>query len=257
MVAAILLQMLRTSPLLQAIPDVRRQALRESVRSASSVEAVTEILLANLTGSPYIPDEVKTKLASLVIEQQWGELGATLQWTPEPSAVALGEAAAFDDFRSMVIGVFSRSRRLAVMDYTRRHRLGSAIYQATTRDGLVAIAMGALENAQTLDSAGRERVANDILDGRFDRLLLPDRFDCDERPRHHQRDGADGVPMGMPPESEPDECPVCLGTSLVERRLPCAHTFCDACITQWAGGRAAFPCPLCRAETSLASCPRV
>ena len=252
-----LLSMVRSSPLLRAIPDVRKHALRETLRLATSEEDVTEILLANLTGSPYIPDDLKTNLATLILEKQWAELGSALRC--EPGSV-VEDGSEFDEFRAMVISIFSRSRRLEALDYTRRHRLGSAMHQARSRDELIAIAMGALENAQTLDGAGRERVANDILDGRFDRLLLPDRFDCDERPRRQgaapPADGSAEVPVGMPVVEEPEECPVCLGTSLVERQLPCGHTFCDACITQWAGSFApspTFACPLCRAETPLAA----
>lgn len=40
-----------------------------------------------------------------------------------------------------------------------------------------------LEVAVTLDETSRGLIANDVFDGLYHRLLLPDRFDCDELPR--------------------------------------------------------------------------
>lgn len=315
-----LLLILRGSPMLQTLPLVRKCALRESVRMATSEEQVNEILLANLTGSPYIPDVIKGQLAELVLSRNWDSLASALQC---PASVHTGvgldlsTSTEYSLFQQMVVLIFSRSRRLQGLDASRRRQLGSLLHRCRSRDELITTTLAALENAQTLDAGEREQVANDILDSRFDLLLLPDRFDCDERPRN-ERSGREraapsssvptaqqqprqrpppppppeghvgiyrpsqnasvsggggagggsggGLPMGQSVEveglhaavpvavpmglaiSDENECPVCLGMCVAERRLPCSHTFCRECITQWAGSQPTFQCPLCRAE---------
>ena len=46
---------------------------------------------------------------------------------------------------------------------------------------------------------------------------------------------------------------MCLGIYRDPKFLPCHHSFCAACVRDWAGrhGGTAFPCPACRKTTSL------
>ena len=147
----------------------------------------------------------------------------------------------------------------------------------------------AAANRGRIDGAARDMVANDIFDSRYDRLLLPDRFDSEEVPRRAAREsgvvyvdvGAGGVgaegagaegagagggggaagggplqpsapPPGAAAAEEDEECPVCLGTSPISARLPCRHQFCRECIEDWARRSPGAGCPLCRAPFSVA-----
>merc|ERR1719399_1532734 len=125
----------------------------------------------------------------------------------------------------MVVEVFSRSRKMATLPAARRRELGAAIHRLGSREELVELALRALGTSFAFGDAERNSVAGDIIDGRFDLLLRPDRFDCEDGAR-----AALQVAFGptAPPE-EPDECPVCLGERAVDTRLPCGHELCGAC----------------------------
>jgi len=272
-----LLNILLTSRVLQAaLPDVRRRALAESVREATTVEAATDILLENVASSPFLPQERKDPLAELAMTHQFDALAAALQCdeTLSPGASPEHEFAAL---RQMVVAVFTRSRKMQGLPAAKRRQLGAAIHAQTTADEIKMLALSALQTSEAFDGAARDMVANDILDSRYDRLLLPDRFDCDEAPRRvvgresggvyvageggaAQRDrgaeggGDDATTVAAPAEEE--ECPVCLGTSPISARLPCGHQFCRGCIEGWAqrcpAGQDRVGCPLCRAPFSAA-----
>merc|ERR1712196_181177 len=97
-------------------------------------------------------------------------------------------------------------------------------------------------------------------DDRYDLLLLPDRFHCDEKPRQYSEAQHSGQQTA---EDRDYGCPICLGTNMVDRRLPCGHTMCHTCLDQWAtrtwiqgsgwiqSSGSEFSCPLCRASSSL------
>lgn len=251
-----LVDMLRTSTMLtRALPRPRQLALIESGRAAASVQAIKAIVIDNTCGSPFLPDDQKDGLVELVLAEQWDALRKALRC---PASATLFAAdphplQRFAEFRQMVVSIFIRSKKIQSLPPQRRQQLGSAIHRAPNKEQLLAVAFGALVNAQTLDAAGREHVANDILDGRFDRLLLPDRLDCDERPRQHVSSAGNGA---AEEEEEEDECPICLGVSQAQHALPCGHKFCQACIKDWAASNlraGRFTCPCCRASTPAAA----
>ena len=96
-------------------------------------------------------------------------------------------------------------------------------------------------------------MANDILDNRFDNLLLPDRFDCEEKARVGDRIPRAAVPemeeaaMQQIEEDQEAECAVCLAANVVDTVLPCSHVFCRECIQPWVEQHG--DCPMCRTAT--------
>jgi hypothetical protein len=104
----------------------------------------------------------------------------------------------FRTHRDMVLACFSRSRKIAGLPVERRRMLGAAILAQTSIEGLRALALRTLETSQAFDGLARDLVANDIFDNRFDRLLLPDRFDCDAEPSMARALGDRSAPPAPP-----------------------------------------------------------
>jgi hypothetical protein len=275
-----LLHILTTSRVLRgALPDVRRRVLAETIRGAVTVEAATDILLENVASSPYLPQERKDPLAELTMLQQFDALAVALKCDERLACLApTTPEEEFRALRQMVVAIFTRSRKMQALPAAKRRQLGAAIHTQQTADDIKMLALSALETSQAFDSMGRDLVANDIFDSRYDRLLLPDRFDCDEEPRlashvvesaggaatqgarRAEGDGDATAPLNSIGTSasglaeEAQDCPVCLGTSPISAQLPCGHQFCRECIEGWAQRcpAASVGCPLCRAQFSVA-----
>merc|ERR1719262_497694 len=114
----------------------------------------------------------------------------------------------------MVVELFTRSRKIRALPDARRCQLGQAIHSTMSIEGFKELAMNALETSTTLTAQDRQQIANDLWDDRYDLLLLPDRFDCDEKPRQRP-EAQPGRQQGA--EADDDECPSCLGTNVVDR----------------------------------------
>jgi hypothetical protein len=268
----ILIDVLTTSSVLAvALPAVRKQALRETLRASSSNERALEILLHNLRSSPFIPKNKKEVLALWVLDQQWAKLRQELQC----NLPKCKNSSLFLDFREMVTSIFTRSKKMRSLSNERRHYLGAAIHSQTSIDGLKALALKALESAETFSATdgSRDRVALNILSDRYDLLLLPDQFDCEDIRRvgaidssscsdggcTRKETGGSGERKATTTSSltttsgsiemeddEDDECPVCLGCAEVDTVLGCGHGFCRKCIVDW--GTRTNTCPMCRSE---------
>jgi len=260
---------LSTSAALSEMPSVRKLALRESLRSATTSEAVVAIALENVSDSPFVPSHARNQLAELLFAGNFDAMRQALQCRSTTAAAAPSSAGrdyGFENFREMVVAIFSRSRKVALLPAERRRALGAAIHATSSKDELKALALHSLETSQAFQGAEREMVANDIMDDRYDLLLRPDRFDCEERRR---------PPVAVVPRSNSnvgrlssaqleeeraqaqvvevaDECPVCLGDNNVDRALPCGHGLCRSCATAWLNRCAT--CPLCRAGATLSQC---
>lgn len=65
------------------------------------------------------------------------------------------------------------SRKASILLEERRRAMGANIHAASTISELKELVINALEQAVVMDKATRERCANDILDERYDLLLLP------------------------------------------------------------------------------------
>jgi hypothetical protein len=212
-------------------------------------EAAKQIVIENMAGSPYIPDEIKNELVDLVFLQQWEELRQMLQCQHERAHLNcyMSQAKVVQMFRTMVVQMFSRSRKIRALPEARRYQLGSAIHNLTTIEELKEFAFHSLEHSTTLTAQDRQQIANDLLDNRYDLLLLPDRFDCDEKPRQRP-EAQPGRQQGSEADDD-DECPICLGTNIIDRKMRCGHGMCHSCLDQWAArsGQSQFTCPICRA----------
>lgn len=247
---SIMIRMLSESAVLQgALPRVRGLALAETIRAARSAEEARGFLLHNLAESPYIPDEMKDPLANLVFQQQWEDLRRQLRC----HSPAQGERPSQNNFalyRDMVISIFSRSKKMAGLPSERRRQLGVAIHACQSKQELQNLAMASLRDSVAFNEETRNVVANDIFDNRYDLLLLPDRFDCEELQRRTSRPEQTATPS----VEEEDECPICLGERGIDSRVqPCQHEFCRECIEDWIRQpRFRDTCPMCRqAVTSI------
>eukprot|EP00546_Thalassionema_frauenfeldii_P009036 CAMPEP_0178917018 /NCGR_PEP_ID=MMETSP0786-20121207/13001_1 /TAXON_ID=186022 /ORGANISM="Thalassionema frauenfeldii, Strain CCMP 1798" /LENGTH=290 /DNA_ID=CAMNT_0020590497 /DNA_START=95 /DNA_END=967 /DNA_ORIENTATION=+ len=143
----------------------------------------------------------------------------------------------------MTMGIFCKSRKVRQLPLSRRRELGETFMSLKSREAIIDYLFESLERAQVLDPASCARIANDVLETKYYRLLLPDRFDCDEIPR------LGSGPLEQRPEHE-CYCAICLSNYPIDGRwctLACTHEFCLACIQDLAkryrGGP--FPCPAC------------
>jgi hypothetical protein len=260
-VVATLLGLMGSSRLLNALPEVRKRALMETLRAAQTEENVVQILLDNVSTSPFIPQEQKDTLAEMVLMQQWDQLGAALQCEAPLVGPPQSEPPvwnAFVAYRDMVVSVFSTSRKMQLLDEALRRNLGAEIHSQMSVDALRQLAVTALSMSTAFDEDARTRVANDIFDDRYDFLLLEDRFDCEEEVSRincsrRVADVAEG--SGERPDVVEEECPVCLGANVIDTRLPCRHQFCSVCLEEWAaraGAAQGARCPMCRAPFDAA-----
>ena len=247
---SIMIRMLAESAVLQgALPRVRALALAETIRAAGSAEEARGFLLDNLAESPYLPDEMKDPLANLVFQQRWDDLRRQLRC----HSPADGDSPSQNNFalyRDMVISIFSRSKKMAGLPSERRLQLGVAIHACRSKQELQNLAMASLGDSAAFDEETRNVVANDIFDQRYDLLLLPNRFDCEELPRRTSR----SEPTATPSVEEDDECPICLGERGIDScAQPCQHEFCRECIEDWIRQpQFRDTCPMCRhAITSI------
>jgi hypothetical protein len=233
---------LSNSPILMAIPLVRRLALRETILAQSSDDDIREIFVECLADSPYIPSQYKDAFADSVFSNDLPRLSAMLQlpqYTYEQSLLLPEER--LSSFREMTIGLFSASKIICQLSLERKRELGMAIHNCQTPYQIRELTLTSLENSEVVPNAVRERIANDILDGRYERLLLPDRFDCEETPRLSQ-------PSSFTVAR--DDCSICLMSQPATCQLPWPgrHRLCKHCVEGWASksGGATFTCPFCR-----------
>lgn len=236
-----LINIMSTSVVLyRLIPYVRRITLIETLRTTENIEQAYNIFLENLSTSPYIPENQKNELADMVFRQDLNSLYSLLRCSQTVNTVDK-----LSSFREMVLAIFSKSKKIQLISSEKRQFLGASIIHSLSIEGLKQLALTALETSEVFNNEARNLVANDIFDNRFDLLLLPDRFDCEEVNRLNNQDTIEEIPT----TPELDECPICLGTSEVDSKLPCQHLFCRSCIQRWANQ--SLECPLCRRSFSL------
>jgi len=223
------------------LPYVRRIALIETLRATTNTDQANHIFLENLSTSPYVPEEQRNELAELVYTHDLYSLYSRLECDENAT---LNNDDRVRSFREMVVTIFTKSKKIQYISDERRQQLGRAILSQTSIEGLKELALNALETSEVFNNDDRNMVANDIFDNRYDSLLLPNRFDCEELQRQT------GPVQQIEDIQELDECPICLGTNEIDSQLPCNHKFCRSCIESWAesgNGK----CPLCRREFSV------
>ena len=251
--------LLKSTALHESLPEVRLRALIETASAQESDEGVVAFAVEALTDSPYLPPELKMAIADMCFNEDWEGLAYALGC--QADNILLYDNIvdpSFARFRTMVTTIFTRSKKVQTLPPQRIRELGAQIHMARSVDQLMEITVRSLEQSVLFGEDDKQRIMNDILDKRYDRLLLPDRFDCHERreagaeinEQERQR-----VAQNVELENE---CPVCLGNDVVDMRLPCGHELCESCIQDWirANGTPCL-CPLCRAEFTFADCTNI
>lgn len=231
------------------LPDVRRAALCESVRSVESHDQLRSVFMDAVVGSTFVPDDRKDVLAGLVLDDRWDAVAEAVGAGAASAAVAGPDPATA--LRTMALAVFSKSRKVSRLPAANRRALGAAIAGTQTRGELMELMLRSLEGAIHIDETSRMLIANDVLEGMFHRLLGPDRFDCDEQ--LSQSPEVDGVATAAAAGCH-TECPVCLEMAPADVGLSgCSHRFCVPCICAWAKGEPTVSCPMCRAVSQTPS----
>lgn len=254
------------------IPSVRRAAIVESLRR-TALDGMTEIFMETVAESPYLRQDLKTKLANHVLEGEWDEIAQLVvrscsgtndqEQQPQRSRKkSTNNPLTMDHyyFTRMAFHIFRTSRKIARAPVHVRTRLMFALHLTSTPDEVVNLLLETLPQSVAIPNPEtRRKIANDVLDCRYYRLLLPDRLDCDDLPRLSSP--ADGPTFsGLPPvlvdaDDTIDECPICLDTMGSNNttqspnrthRLKCGHLFCTGCIQDWSRSVGGLNCPLCR-----------
>lgn len=194
------------------------------------------------------------------------------------------ESTSLRSFRDMVIAMLSTSRKIASLDINRRRGISKLVHSATSISEMIRVALSFLNTsvifpetstggpgrgtAPAADGGGetsqRSEVEYHILKGRFDLLLLPEYFDCEEKQRRQNSisstsilsinsngEGAEGAGGASDSNDYDDECTICLGEFETAITLSCNHRFCIECIHKWSSSEESknnIPsCPTCRA----------
>jgi len=262
------------------LSNCRRLALLESCKEASDGRALLDMTMESLMDSEVIDPVQKDSIMNSVMAGDWNTVQ---QMVSAPAPLQPEDVTALDDddqtsfrcFRRMAIAIFHASRKVQQLPLPARRQLGSTILRTNNREELMNLVFTRLQCAVTLDEEAREKIANDVLEGRYYRLLLPDRFDCEvsarrirtsvlrSRDRRRNRHSSNSVLDGDSPDpqsvyidQEPEECPICLGDSETPVTLQCQHVFCRGCIIDWSrqalnGGGDNVSCPICRQISTL------
>jgi hypothetical protein len=241
---------LQKSPILEnTLPLVRKLSLLETLKSCNTFEESMHIFLENLSESPYFSEEMKNVVAEYFIMKQWNELRITLHCSNEIITTSLPTNSTLA-FQSMVLKIFSKSRKIESLPTERARQLGYATIRQNTIEGLKQFALSSLENSIAFDCESRNLVANDIFDNRCDLLILPNRFDCEEICRLNHQHNENSIIENNKEHLKvfEKECPICLGSNIIDTKVPCNHHFCRSCIEEWT--IAQYDCPMCRAPLS-------
>jgi hypothetical protein len=270
---------LRNSPDLRAqLPKVRRLTLLETIQCIVPEEEVLKIVLYSVKTSPYLSEEqfrdvvikilhsesftdcampeLPNEMAAMTLDGEWDKLLAISKFARDENITSeipeRSKEVKFLCFLAMVVEMFACSRKIANLEYPRRRLLGEMIHSASTVDELMDVALNSLEISEIFDTNQRQQVASHLMECRFDLLLKPEYFDCEEMARNQ----VDGPPStgGFSDTSttefggggEDHECVICLSkkTQAEQTLLSCNHGFCTECINAWT--LLSRTCPTCR-----------
>ena len=292
----LLISGLKRSKLLRAkLPEVRRLAMIETILDQQVDDKETlAIVLGNVQTSPYISKEefqdvvlqvlqsskmplesnVANDMAAMVLDGNWnGFLTLASSEEVKDSFAEQGRRSILRmfslkrrqdasnrrlrDYRNMVVKILSSSRRIATMRATRRRHLGNKIHSARSIDEIKKIAFYHLDTSNIIvEESERQEIRDNVANGRYDLLLLPKFFDCEEIPR--SRNAAYGNYTHLEAQTQEEEededddddeneCVICLGAINPDEQtvLSCNHSFCTECIQNWMA--TSSTCPICRA----------
>lgn len=212
---------------------------------------IVQVFMECMTDSPYIPQDHKNALAVMFLDGNIAALEHAMQVHRSDGAVRPSNPLL--NMKAMVTAVFSSSKKIAQLPIARKQQIGMLIHTAGSLEELREHTLNGLMHSQVIGEESKMLIANDMFDQRYDRLLLPDRFDCEEIPRLHRT--ADGSSVA----AADTDCPICLMERQADRELPCGHSFCGECITGWVqqARGITFTCPMCRARHSRSLFPAV
>ena len=219
---------------------------------------VLEILQSSSSSLPsFLTTEVSNAMAEMILDGNWEGLLSITSAVSKDDTQGDSEhtnnrsETTLQHFRDMVILILSCSKRIATMEISRRRMFGNRIHSASSIDEIISTAIDFL-NTSTIfnDRIQLQAIEDMIFKGRFDLLLLPQYFDCDEKPRKLTgifRGDCDDEEEGDTGEMLEEECVICLGE--IDRSaiqvLECSHGFCTECIRTWLANSST--CPTCRA----------
>jgi hypothetical protein len=244
---ALVLALIQLSPF--PIPKLRKDALCESFRVATSEEELKDIFLDAVCGSPYIDTGMKQDLANVALGGDWETLlrliGIHEHFVPQYTTTA---EAILSEFKYLATRIFIKSRAMRALPLLRRQNLGKALLECQTKEAVMELVLVSLEESQILSVPARMRIANDVFEGKFYRLLLADRFDCDVIPRLEVLEHCQ--------EEDREDCVICLDAfpnGEYCTLATCGHSFCQPCIENLSNQHngSSFPCPMCRTECSM------
>lgn len=227
------------------LPRVRKTAVLESLRCATSIAEITEIFFETTSDSPYLDDRTKQELGELLLSQDWECLRNRAVGEEETSKhdsnATTFRAQQLAEFKEMAIGIMQTSRVVKRLPESRRKEIVRFLLAAQSKPDMVEYLLHSLEQTNILDEATRHRIIHDVLEKRFYRLLLPDRFHCDERPRLSND------------QPQQEECVLCFGMYYESIQLDCGHDFCQPCLQEISKrhDHGPFPCPMCRRSCCL------
>lgn len=126
-----------------------------------------------------------------------------------------------------------------------------------TVEEILAVATIFLDTSSIFkEETDRKKIKDLIAAGRFDLLLSPDYFDCDDKERLQQQHNYYGSIDDCNDEEwndddDEDYCVICfedMDDSAMVTILECNHRFCTSCIQTWMANHAT--CPTCRSAIS-------
>ena len=288
------------------ISYTRRLALYLSIEKDNG-EQCRNILLEGITSSPTMPEADKDRLCDALLENRGDVASYFLKWKENKNASTDGNGQAtqeescgrqdisseiglvevsvgnwFLDARRMALAIFRTSRKAQTsLPEESRQKVKHMILQTQDQDQLMNLLIQILE--RTCPEETRVRMLSDIAMGRYARLLLPDRFDCDEG-RQNEDPRLTAITAGfaslastdtggrydnMLVEGHGDPCPVCMDPMHAPVKLKsCHHSFCASCLQGWihqhrqgpgsdihnsSASVSKWDCPICRQEYPIAT----
>ena len=234
-----LIDLLIFSKLLKKIlPEVRLRTLINTVNECSNDYDIKNIILENLCESPYIEEDQKITILDLFFEENFKELYKILNCDKSIDKNSYDSIFNFYSYRRMVLSIFSTSKKIMLLPKEKKYNIGVKIYNSKNSDELKMLAIELLEHSEIFDEESKYRIANVIIDSRYDLLLLPEYFDCEDKHRLSYNLNT------LQDENVENECSICLGTNFTSVKLKCNHEFCEDCIGKWL--KINNLCPLCR-----------
>lgn len=265
------------------IPQVQRLALIESIhynslqKHENTDKEILEIFLYNIQTSPhlsntdfhdavaesmqlipssYIDNEAVIAIEQMIRDEHWDSL---ISFTSNFTSHQALDSKSNDDqrlkgFQKMLLSIISTSKVLAKMKQRKRKRLEKSIQRAKTVEDILEIATIFVSTSKLFkEETDRKKIKDLIAVGRFDLLLLPACFDCDDKERLQEQNLNGSIENHCDKEriDEEEYCVICfedMKDSSVTTTLECKHRFCTSCIQRWMVNHST--CPTCRGRIS-------